>query len=827
LLISATHTHGGPGAIQQPPGHALLVGDNYDPRVVKRTIDGIVKAITVAHQNLLPARIAIGQTKMLGVSGNRSYTPHLGDPCPDPQAVDNPSPGNGFVCDPKTDVGALAAHAVDPWLTMIRADRTDGVPLGVWTSFAIHGTVAGGDNLYFTGDNQSSAERLIEAGIAQRAAARGIKQPRDWQIIDADANGSEGDIAPFVAPCDDARDFDKTGQVNPYTCPTDWAQIEWNGIHQAQATLGLYDQLGSQMASDLPLDSRLDVLYMKGDDGTSPVAVFGSGNSCNSIYGDPGSPTPPFDQAPFNQAPFYGGAIPGQGHKCPLLVLTGLGPAWFWMQTMRIGDYAFANIPGEMTVQMARRVRKHILDCPIDCDAKGNQIVHHALVVGLANDYMSYITTPQEYDYQWYEGTFTLWGQQEGPLLQDRFGQLADAMLHGKPVSFQEPPDTSGTQADNVSPLTQARSNAPLTSAPGTVLTKPPTSVKRGQMANFTWVGGQPSAEVVQDQAFVTTQCQVGLKWRSAFSDGSGDSLTDYYRKGVEDHWGTRWDVPLDAPAGGYRFSVSGQAYSGGQVKPYAVDSSAFNVQPSDELTVTAAAPSGGATLVRAAYPKPITPAATPGPIYGPNDVVDSVGRAVEPQDLPRDPNVNFRLRPAGPTSGRVTITVTHANGTSVTGSGTYDPAQKAYVVPVVSQVGDTVSVQTGALADVYGNNNGKAQSVKASGTLPPPVDTGLTLPVAPGLPTPALESRCAAPAKSAIQPVGGGSGAGGQPLAQVDGRAAGSSAAAPSAISSAPAGFALKIGTAALGWLLVMVGVTWISRRRRLTLQGRSLNRA
>src|SRR5205807_6796104 len=105
LLSSATHPHGGPGAIQQPPGHELLVGDNYDPRVVKRTIDGIVKAITLAHQGLSPARVAVGQTQMLGVSGNRSYTPHLGDPCPDPQAVDNPAPGNGFACDQKAPIG--------------------------------------------------------------------------------------------------------------------------------------------------------------------------------------------------------------------------------------------------------------------------------------------------------------------------------------------------------------------------------------------------------------------------------------------------------------------------------------------------------------------------------------------------------------------------------------------------------------------------------------------------------------------------------------------------------------------------------------------------
>src|SRR5207245_1476856 len=129
----------------------------------------------------------------------------------------------------------------------------------------------------------------------------------------------------------------------------------WNGIQQAKTTLGLYDQLGSQMVSDLPLDSRLDVLYMTGQEGTSPVAVYGgvtNPDCTNSLYGNPASPNPPFGTAPFNQAPFYGGAIPGQGRKCPTLVLSGLGPFYYWFQTMRIGDYVLANMPGEMTVQM-------------------------------------------------------------------------------------------------------------------------------------------------------------------------------------------------------------------------------------------------------------------------------------------------------------------------------------------------------------------------------------------------------------------------------------------------------------------------------------------
>jgi neutral ceramidase len=646
LLISATHTHGGPGAIQQPPAHGLLVGDNYDPRVVKRTVDGIVKAISDAQARLGPARVAIGQGRLVGASANRSLQPHIGDPCPDPAAVND-----GTTCDHNPGgESPLSPHAINPIMTMVRADRTDGIPLGAWTSFAIHGTVFGADNLLFTGDNQGIAERLVEQGIAARAAARGIRLPQGWQIVDAYANGTEGDIAPHCVG------------YNDFSC------AEQTGTLQAKAQLGLYDSLGTQLRNDLPLDARLDVLYMDGGGGTSPVAILGAGPDCPLGR-------PPFDMYPLNDP------IPGQGRKCPFLPLTGMGPQWFWIQVMRIGDYVLANVPGEMTVQMGRRLRQRVLASAANRGPDGKPVVNHALIVGLANDYMSYLTTPEEYDYQYYEGTFTLWGRQEGPLMAERIGALSDRMLRGQPgPSFLEPPDTSGTQADNVSPATQAVSLVPPNRAPGTIVAQPPPSVRRGDVVTSSWVGGQPSVEVTPNEAFVTTQHWASRRWQTVFTDESFQDITDYARDGVEDHWDTRWDVPLDAPAGAYRFVVTGKAYVDGVVRPYAVTSSTFRVIPNGALAVTGASLRGGAVLVRAAYPAP-------------------------------DPKVNFRLRAAGPTTGKVTVTVTRSTGATRTASGRFDPGAGAYVVATNASPGDRVTVASGGLVDGYGNANGTAFS--------------------------------------------------------------------------------------------------------------------
>ncbi len=47
------------------------------------------------------------------------------------------------------------------------------------------------------------------------------------------------------------------------------------------------------------------------------------------------------------------------------------------------------------------------------------------MLIGLANEYASYFTTPEEYAAQHYEGASTLYGTYSGPLLADRLRQLA------------------------------------------------------------------------------------------------------------------------------------------------------------------------------------------------------------------------------------------------------------------------------------------------------------------------------------------------------------------------------------------------------------------
>jgi neutral ceramidase len=646
----ATHTHGGPGAQAQQLLSAALVGDNYDPRVVGRIVDGLVGAVTEAVQRLAPASAAVGQTHITGVQENRSLPAHLANPCPDPAAVDD-----GTACHdhggaphshgPTTHQhGSKSAHAVDPLATMLRVDRADGLPVGVWTSFANHGTVFGPE-LLFTGDNQGVAARLVERGMLERAAERDVRVPDGWDVVAAYANGAEGDINP-----------DCTG-FNAFTCN------EQNGRRQAEAFLALYDELGGGLDTTLALDARLDVLYMDGSGGTSPVPILGGGVCA------------PVD-------------VPGHGPKCPLAVLSGTGVQWFWLQAMRLGDTLLLNVPGEVTVQMGRRMRQAVLSSPANTGPNGTRPADSAVVVGLANDYLAYLTTPEEYDRQMYEGTFTLFGTQQGPYVAERMRALTDALLSGAPgPPYVEPPDTS-VRTENVSPATQAASVG--REQPGTVLAEPRPRVERGHVVELSWVVGQPSAEVVPGEVFVATQRRGGRPegvgggrrqstgrpepgWRTVFTDESFDGITTYDGSGQVDRWSTRWDVPLDAEEGAYRFVVTGQAYVDGALTPYTVTSREFSVTPSSGLRVTQVQVRENVVVVRSAYP-------------------------------PADPAVHFRERAAAPTSGSATVEVVRPDGSVVTAIGSYDEGLRGFVVPVAQ--GRSVRVPAGGLVDGWGNSN-------------------------------------------------------------------------------------------------------------------------
>src|SRR3954452_17331432 len=403
ILLSATHSHSSVGAIWPADnnGYAFVGGDAFDPRVFDSTAQGIAEAIIAANSKLRPARVGIGSDAAPGASSNRSF-----------EAFQRNS-------DIPKDPAEQRAASVDPTVTVLRVDRADGTPLALWSNFAVHPTSFGDGNLLFSGDNAGIAARLAEARIAELAKRRKHDHPR---VVDVWTNGAQGDISP-------AGESGSAGGQDIDWTKTDASKADLAGARDADGIVAAWRDAGSHMQSAPAVDSRsffftFDGTSYGGFGGQSepvgPFPVLGQGG----IVQDDGTCSPV--------------DVPGQGTKMPLLRGPGLAPPSVPVSFWKVGRTGFAAFPVELTKQMGLRIRDALL-------AASKGALDRVLIVGLTNGYWSYTTTPEEYNYCGYEGSFTLFGREEGYGWLAAGDQLMSALLTKQPApaGYPEPPDTA------------------------------------------------------------------------------------------------------------------------------------------------------------------------------------------------------------------------------------------------------------------------------------------------------------------------------------------------------------------------------------------------
>nr|MBA2281681.1 neutral/alkaline non-lysosomal ceramidase N-terminal domain-containing protein [Acidimicrobiia bacterium] len=242
LLLSATHSHGSVGPIWPltHSGYQILGGDLLDPRVFGLVADRIAAAVLDADATLAPARAAVVRRDVLDATRNRNLGPHLRNTDEAHGGRDDDLP-----------------HSIPAELTVLRVDRADGRPLGVWSAFGIHGTSFGADMLHFTGDNQAWSERLVEDGLRARAGLG----PDDL-VVHAQANGAEGDVSPRGASL---RLGEMPGAAPPIGGDADldlhhpggaFSSAELAGTRVAGAVLAAWDDAGPLLRDDLALAAR-------------------------------------------------------------------------------------------------------------------------------------------------------------------------------------------------------------------------------------------------------------------------------------------------------------------------------------------------------------------------------------------------------------------------------------------------------------------------------------------------------------------------------------------------------------------------------------------
>lgn len=561
LLMSATHSHDGPGAVGN---HSIryfwLAIDAYQPEVYARAVDDLAKVVKRAVLNLQPAKI--------GHAMGREGFVH---------PVKGATQLNGFRRSLLPSYSQAANDDVRRRLGVLRIDKADGTPLAVVMNFAVHGIAFDVENQYFSGD---------VPGAMERATEQKLNVPLAMLV-----QNTGGNISP--------RGVDNDNKLQ---------RIESFGELFAPQVQTIYQNISNfQTAPDLRTISQRIILSRERlgyEAGEYPYA-WGAAQCGNDIE-------VPFVGGGVNDIPGYGQTgLPTKFPQCvPAtppdaidLADNGVGengalvPQDTRMTAAKIGSITLLAQPGEPLTEYGVR----LLDI---AGAEGYQR-DDTFIWGYAQDHVGYILAPEKDDWAMggTEGTTTFWGWKQGQRLLDVNRDLLIALRDGKAAPADE------FQINYFyDQIYDQQPGAPVIPSPrpGRLVSEV-SDIARFETTRFVWEGGDP----VIDSPEVRLEQQVAGNWQPV-RRGNGeiiDSLSEMhlqYRLVSGAHlWTLVFEAPRDWPAGSYRFAVSGTARQASDA-PYALNSAAFVVSPSASLQLSDPVVAGNAVEVTLAYtPRP------------------------------------------------------------------------------------------------------------------------------------------------------------------------------------------------------------------------------
>jgi neutral ceramidase len=420
IALAATHTHQSPGNFSSSKAYNGLASPRpgFDPDLFEFLAQRIVTTIQRAFATRHPATMSKNETRLSGFFRNRSYDAFVLDHDRDEVLAGNADLPPCVVSAEFPD--ADACRAVDPRVTVLRFESAsaghDLIAAAVF--IAAHPTVMTAQTEVYSGDLFGAAATLTEHRL------RGPNPHRPAPVV-ALFNGAEGDVT-TTWQNQDRRDLVRlSGQLS-------------------QELQRLLHEPGDELSGVGAIESRFDIFKVAG-------ACFGDDSNerqCAAETAQPGAAT-------------LGGAEDGrtfladlgfregrrapqrseQGSKAPAFDLD-LGSVrirltkivqWFSpppkevpIGVYRLGTVLIATLPGEFTTMMGRRIERDLLS--------RNPGVERVLLVGLANEYLSYFTTPEEYDAQDYEGASTLYGPASAPLIAHYIRALAAQLSTSPPA---------------------------------------------------------------------------------------------------------------------------------------------------------------------------------------------------------------------------------------------------------------------------------------------------------------------------------------------------------------------------------------------------------
>ncbi|KAI2633461.1 Neutral/alkaline nonlysosomal ceramidase [Xylaria nigripes] len=597
VAVTGTHSHSGPGAWWN---YLLpqITSFGFDRQSYQAIVDGAVLSVKRAHESITEGYLDYGAVNITDGNINRSLYAYMNNPASE---------------------RALYSDSVDKEMTVLKFQRaSDGKNMGILTWFPVHGTSVYQNSTHVTGDNKGVAEIMFEkAMIGELSAADGF--------VAGFSQTNVGDTTPNVlgAWCDDG-----SGQMcslENSTCADGKSQSCHGrgpafgkldlgisscyeiGTRQYKGARSVYDSLNS--AGTAVVGSSVKSFHFYHDmafwnfqleDGekvqTCPSALgysFAAGTTdgpgaFDFTQGDSGEPnaSPVWEvvKALLREPSAQQKAC--QQPKPVLLDVGEISQPYAWspnivdIQVLRVGQFVIIVSPSEATTMAGRRWRTAVGKVA----AELTKVEPKVVIGGPANSYSHYLTTPEEYAIQRYEGASTLFGQHELAayinLTVSNLKYLAPDSTSSPPPG-PSPPDNRENSLSFITGVVQ--DNATPGKKFGAATTQPSATYARGAVVNTTFVGANPRNNLRLEGTFAAIEKlgADGKTWTQV-RDDSDWSLVYTWRRTNEvlgySEVVISWETELDAEPGTYRTKYYGdsKALFTGAITAFTGTSNAF-----------------------------------------------------------------------------------------------------------------------------------------------------------------------------------------------------------------------------------------------------------
>ncbi|RYO75085.1 hypothetical protein DL764_010581 [Monosporascus ibericus] len=601
VAVTGTHSHAGPGAwfnylLPQ------ITSFGFDKQSYQAIVDGAVLSIKRAHESLEEGYLDIGTANITAANLNRSLYAYLANPASE---------------------RAQYADDVDKEMTVLRFQRaSDGKNVGLLTWFSVHPTSIYQNSTHVAGDNKGVAALMFEKAMeGEDSAADGF--------VAGFSQASVGDTTPNVlgAWCDDGSG--EMCSLESSTCADGKSQscrgrgsafekldlgitsCYENGKLQYEGARSVYDSsdssrtpvVGSTIKSfhfyhdmsfwNFQLENGTEVQTCPAALGYSFAAGTSDGpGAFDFTQGDSGEP----DASPVWTVVKSLLRVPTAEQKAcqqpkPILLDPGeqsvpydWSPNIVDVQLLRVGQFVIIVSPSEASTMAGRRWRAAVKAAASEIIPDAEPVV---VLGGPANTYAHYVTTPEEYRIQRYEGASTLYGQWELPayinLTVSNVRHLADDAT-GSPAPGPSPPDNRDNSLSFITPV--AMDAAPLGRSFGDCTRQPAaTTYTRGAVVNATFVGANPRNNLRLEDTFAAVEKRRdgNEEWVRVRDDSDWFLVYSWKRTNTllgHSEVTVSWETEPDAEPGTYRLKYYGDAKAliGGRITPFDGTSNSFTL---------------------------------------------------------------------------------------------------------------------------------------------------------------------------------------------------------------------------------------------------------